>query len=155
MAQQKPSPETSAAPSDVMAHTVEIVSAYVARNSLTPADVIKTLSEVHRALMSIDGPASSPSMKAPPVPAVPIKKSVTADFIICLEDGKKFKSMKRHLSTLGMTPDAYRAKWGLRSDYPMVAANYSNTRSGLAKKLGLGRKPRATTKKPKRKAKAK
>ncbi|MNT69858.1 Transcriptional regulatory protein ros [compost metagenome] len=74
-------------------------------------------------------------------PAVPIKKSVTPDFIICLDDGKKFKSIKRHLSTLGMTPDEYRTKWGLASDYPMVAPNYSATRSTLAKANGLGLKP--------------
>ncbi|MDP2778941.1 MucR family transcriptional regulator [Devosia sp.] len=139
----------------LLEQVAEIVSAYVANNALSTADLPALITSTHSALRSLSASPVEPPM-ADLTPAVPIKKSVTPDFIICLDDGKKFKSLKRHLSTLGMTPDEYRAKWGLTSDYPMVAPNYSATRSSLAKANGLGRKPAAVpaiptkrTKKPK------
>ena len=114
---------------------VDIVSAYVSHNSLRAADLPGLIGTVHMALRQLgDSPAP-----APDVPAVPVKKSVTKDYIICLEDGKKFKSLRRHLSSsYSMTPDEYRAKWNLPSDYPMVAPSYSATRSQLARDSGLG-----------------
>ena len=140
---------------DLLEQVAEIVSAYVSNNALSTADLPALITSTHSALRSLSaGPIEPPV--ADLTPAVPIKKSVTPDFIICLDDGKKYKSLKRHLSTLGMTPDEYRAKWGLASDYPVVAPNYSATRSSLAKANGLGRKPAAEpvmstkqTKKPK------
>ncbi|WP_158915004.1 MucR family transcriptional regulator [Caulobacter sp. S45] len=118
--------------------TADIVSAYVTNNTVTAADLPMLIQQVHNALtQAASGPQAEP---APPLtPAVPIKKSVTPDYLISLEDGRKYKSLKRHLNTRGMSPDEYRAKWGLAKDYPMVAANYSAQRSSLAKTLGLGR----------------
>jgi predicted transcriptional regulator len=118
----------------------EIVAAYVSNNALSATDLPKLIAETHRALKSLSAGEIEPVVEVLN-PAVPIKKSVTADFIVCLDDGKKFKSMKRHLAGLGMTPEEYRAKWGLPVDYPMVAPNYTATRSALAKSAGLGRKP--------------
>lgn len=117
----------------------EIVSAYVSNNAISPADLPKLIAETHKALQALSGGEVQADAKALE-PAVPIRKSITQDFITCLDDGKKFKSMKRHLSQLGMTSDEYRAKWGLPMDYPMVAPNYSAARSSLAKSNGLGRK---------------
>ena len=119
----------------------EIVSAYVSNNAVSPTDLPGLIASTHSAMRSLSASAEQPAEDLKP--AVPIKKSVTPDFIICLDDGKKFKSMKRHLAGLGMTPDEYRAKWGLASDYPMVAPNYAATRSALAKSNGLGRTPAA------------
>jgi len=120
--------------------SAEIVSAYVSHNNLNPNDLPRLIAEVHTALRSLQS-----NEVAEPVeelkPAVSIKKSIAADFIICLEDGKKFKSLKRHLRThYNLSPEEYREKWGLPADYPMVAPNYSATRSRLAKDNGLGRK---------------
>jgi predicted transcriptional regulator len=118
--------------------TAEIVSAYLS-NSNVPAGELPTLiSNVHAAFAGISKPAVVAS--EPPTPAVPVKKSITADYLISLEDGQRYKSLKRHLTGLGMTPDEYRAKWGLPPAYPMVSANYSKARSELAKKIGLGQK---------------
>jgi predicted transcriptional regulator len=119
---------------------VQIVAAYVARNHVPRAEVSGLIDVVFSAL-SIDPAADPPAAEASaPVPAVPIKKSITPDFIICLEDGKSFKSMKRHLAAhFDLTPDQYRRKWNLPSDYPMVAASYAAKRSALAIRLGLGR----------------
>ena len=117
--------------------TAEIVAAYVSKNPMPAAalpDLIATVSGSVRKLGESD-----PEPEAAPVPAVNPKKSVFPDYIVCLEDGKKFKSMKRHLSVLGLTPDEYRAKWNLGPSYPMVAPNYASERSKLAKKAGLGR----------------
>ncbi len=115
----------------------KIVSAYVSKNSLPQSELPDLIKTVHEALESPDQAASSP-----PEPAVPIKKSVQPDYVICLEDGKKLKMLKRHLRTAyNMSPDEYRQKWGLSSDYPMVAPKYAAKRSELAKKIGLGRKP--------------
>ncbi|TWI22814.1 MucR family transcriptional regulator [Mesorhizobium tianshanense] len=122
--------------------TADVVSAYISNNPVPVGDLPALIGQVHAALK---GTAGSVSAEEPLVvkPAVPIKKSVTADYIICLDDGKKFKSLKRHLSThYRVTPDEYRAKWGLPADYPMVAPNYAAARSALAKTMGLGRKPK-------------
>lgn len=127
---------------DRLEQVTEIVSAFVSNNALSPADLPKLIAETHKALQSLSVASAEP-VSEKLEPAVSIKKSVTPDFIICLDDGKKFKSMKRHLAQLGMTPDEYRAKWGLPSDYPMVAPSYAATRSALAKSNGLGRKPTA------------
>ncbi len=114
----------------------EIVSAYVSKNSLPPSELPNLIKTVHDALSSPEQGASSA-----PEPAVPIKKSIRPDYVICLEDGKKLKMLKRHLRTAyDMSPDEYRQKWGLASDYPMVAPKYAARRSELAKKIGLGRK---------------
>ena len=114
----------------------EIVSAYVSKNSLPPSELPHLIKTVHDALSSPEQGASSA-----PEPAVPIKKSIRPDYVICLEDGKKLKMLKRHLRTAyDMSPDEYRQKWGLASDYPMVAPKYAARRSELAKKIGLGRK---------------
>lgn len=127
----------------------EIVSAYVSNNSVSATDLPALIASTHHAMRSLSA-TSAEEQTEELKPAVPIRKSVTPDFLICLDDGKKFKSMKRHLAGLGMTPHEYRAKWGLPSDYPMVAPNYAATRSALAKSSGLGRtvpaKPVATTK---------
>jgi predicted transcriptional regulator len=119
--------------------SADIVAAYVANNSLPIAELPALIHSVHAALAQL---ASGPAISAPLVekkePAVSIRKSITPDYLFCLDDGKKFKSLRRHLSTLGMTPDQYRAKWSLPTDYPMVAANYAARRSELAKRSGLG-----------------
>ena len=127
----------------------DIVSAFVSNNSVTSSELPALIGTVHAALTKIaTGTAEQP--KAALVPAVPIKKSITPDQIICLEDGKRFKSLKRHLRTAySMTPDEYRAKWGLPSDYPMVAPNYAAARSALAKNMGLGQKRPPAAKKRK------
>jgi predicted transcriptional regulator len=119
--------------------TADIVGAYVSKNSLPAAALTDLIGQIHQSLSSL---ASGQKVEeiVPLSPAVPIKKSVTPDYIISLEDGRKFKSMKRHLGLLNMTPVAYREKWGLPRDYPMVAPNYAAQRSELAKKIGLGRK---------------
>ena len=119
-----------------------IVSAFVSNNALSPADLPKLIAETSSALQSLSA-AEIPAMVEVLKPAVPVKKSVTPDFIICLDDGLKFKSMKRHLAKLGMTPNDYRTKWRLPSDYPMAASNYTAIRSALARSNGLGRKPAA------------
>jgi len=122
--------------------TADVVAAYVSNNPVPVGDLPALIGQVHAALK---GTAGSVSVEEPQAlkPAVPIRKSVTPDYIISLEDGKKFKSLKRHLSThYGLTPNEYRAKWGLPADYPMVAPNYAAARSALAKTMGLGRKPK-------------
>ena len=120
----------------------EIVSAYVSNNSVPASELPGLINDVHSAIVRVkSGPAPAPAEA--PRPSVPIKKSVMSDFIICLEDGKKFKSLKRHLRTqYGMTPEEYRDKWGLEPDYPMVAPNYARARSQLAKNMGLGQQRR-------------
>lgn len=119
--------------------TTSIVAAYVSHNNVPAGELTALIANTHAALLRL-GSEPEPPAAAPLVPAVPIRKSVTPDAIICLEDGKPFKSLKRHLSKFGLTPDQYRAKWGLPSDYPMVAPNYAEARSALAKSIGLGRK---------------
>lgn len=120
--------------------TAEIVSAYVSKNNVAGAELGQLIAEVHGALKNSVNGATEPQSEAPR-PAVPVRKSVTPDYIICLEDGKRFKSLKRHLrSHYDMTPEQYRERWGLPADYPMVAPSYTDARSALAKKMGLGRK---------------
>lgn len=120
--------------------TTEIVSAHVGNNSIALGDLPQLIQDVYKTL-SIVG--TTPAVPERPKPAVPIKKSVFPDFVVCLEDGKKLKMLKRHLKTaFNMTPDQYRERWGLPPEYPMVAPNYAKHRSALAKKIGLGTKPR-------------
>ncbi len=125
---------------DLIDLSTEIVSAYVSHNALSVADLPKLIADVHTALRALRS-GSAPEPVEELKPAVPVKRSVATDYIICLEDGKKFKSLKRHLKThYDMTPEQYREKWSLPADYPMVAPSYSATRSRLAKDNGLGRK---------------
>nr|MBP6688932.1 MucR family transcriptional regulator [Hyphomonadaceae bacterium] len=120
---------------DLVRMAADIAAAYVSANSVQAQDLPALIRTVHAALLEVSGEVSS-TPEATPEPAVAIKKSVTADYIICLEDGKKFKSLKRHLRTrYAMTPDEYRSKWGLAHDYPMVAPNYAKERSNLAKRM--------------------
>ncbi len=131
--------EITASSDEVLRMTADVVSAYLGNNTLPAAQIPEVINTVYSSLCRIDGKKSSDgngSAKAP----VPIRKSITPDYIVCLEDGKKLKMLKRHLRTVyGMTPEEYRAKWGLPLDYPMVAPNYSRQRSAFAKKIGLGR----------------
>lgn len=130
--------------------TKQIVAAYVGHNAMSVGDLPGFIGQVHSALMALTTP-SAPELPLQ-VPAVPIKRSVRADHIVCLEDGKQFKTLKRHLRTEhDLTPEAYRTKWNLPSDYPFVAPEYSKTRSTLAHQIGLGvkRKPRARKGRPK------
>lgn len=128
---------------DLVELSADIVCAYVSHNALSPTDLPRLIGDVHVALKGLRS-AAVPEPVEELKPAVPIRKSVAPDYIICLEDGKKFKSLKRHLRThYDLSPEEYREKWGLAADYPMVAPNYSATRSRLAKDNGLGRK--ATT----------
>ena len=123
----------------IIALTADIVAAHVGNNSVSVADLPAIIAGVHAALASLGTPAVVELVKQEP--AVPIRNSIKPDFLVCLEDGKKMKMLKRHLMTaFGMTPDAYRAKWDLPASYPMVAPNYAETRRALAVKLGLGRK---------------
>jgi predicted transcriptional regulator len=118
--------------------TAEIVSAYVGNNSVHLADLPNVIASIHSALQNLGQPQEPAQEKLTPL--MPIKKTITPDHLISLEDGKRYKSLKRHLSGRGLTPQQYRQKWGLPSDYPMVAPNYAAQRSELAKALGLGRK---------------
>lgn len=126
--------------SNVLGLTAQIVSAHVSNNSVAADSLPSLIQDVYRSLVAVGRDEVIPEKQEP---AVPIKKSVFADHIICLEDGKKMKMLKRHLKTAyDMSPEKYREKWGLPSDYPMVAPNYAKHRSTLAKKIGLGTKPR-------------
>ena len=126
--------------------TADIVAAHVSNNSVAVSDVSTLIGNVHAALAGLSATAAAPEIVLEP--AVPIRNSVKRDYIVCLDDGKKLKMLKRHLMThYGMTPDDYRAKWGLPKDYPMVAPNYAEQRRTLAVKIGLGRKPGARVKK--------
>jgi predicted transcriptional regulator len=124
--------------SELIEMTADIVSAYVGNNSVATSDLPALIQSIYRALTNVSG-AAEPEPAAPKEPAVPIRRSITPDFLICLEDGRKFKSLKRHLRTkYNMSPEEYRAKWGLPKEYPMVAPNYAKARSELAKQMGLG-----------------
>ena len=117
----------------------DIVSAFVSNNSVPMAELPALIGSIHAALTSVAAGATEQPAEEPKAPAVSIKKSVQPDYIVCLDDGKRFKSLKRHLrTTYNLTPDQYRAKWGLAHDYPMVAPNYAAARSELAKQMGLG-----------------
>jgi predicted transcriptional regulator len=128
--------------SSYIALTAQIVSAYVGNNSVPSAEIANLIGQVHAALKHVSGgQMASPAEAAKP--AVPVKRSISSDYIVCLEDGKKFKSLKRHLrSRYNMTPEQYRDKWSLPSDYPMVAPNYAAARSQLARQMGLGQQRR-------------
>ncbi|MGX5843686.1 MucR family transcriptional regulator [Mesorhizobium sp. ArgA1] len=127
---------------DLVSITADIVAAYVSNNPVPVAELPKLIGDIHAALHNVGTPVAEPVVKLEP--AVSIRKSVTPDYIICLEDGKKFKSLKRHLAThYNLSPEEYRQKWSLPADYPMVAPNYAAARSALAKAAGLGRKPAA------------
>ena len=130
---------TKIAEEDILRMTADVVAAYVSNNTLPTAQLAEVINAVYGSLKSLDG--SAPEAKQEPLkPAVPVRKSITPDYLVCLEDGKKLKMLKRHLrSTYNMTPDEYRAKWSLPPDYPMVAPNYAEQRSQFAKKIGLGR----------------
>lgn len=126
--------------------TADIVSAHVSNNSVAVSDLPLLIQNVHSALNGLSQGEEQPQPKQEP--AVSIRSSIKPDYIVCLEDGKKLKMLKRHLMThYGMTPDEYRQKWGLNADYPMVAPNYAEQRRTLAKKIGLGTKRRRTAKK--------
>ena len=132
----------NAGESSYIALTANIVSAYVSNNSVPSAEIANLIAQVHSALLRVSGGQVAAAAE-PLKPAVPVKRSLTSDYLVCLEDGKKFKSLKRHLRTqYGMTPEQYREKWGLTPDYPMVAPNYAAARSQLAKQMGLGQQRR-------------
>ena len=125
---------------EVLKMAVEIVSAYVSNNDVSAAQVPDLINTIYSSLNTLNG-SSSINGTETPKPAVSIRRSITPDYIVCLEDGKKLKMLKRHLrASYGITPDEYRTKWGLPPDYPMVAPNYAEQRSNFAKKIGLGRK---------------
>ena len=137
--------------SELLALTGEIVSARVANNAVARDEVAPLIQSVFNRLNALASDEEPASVEL--TPAVPIRRSVTDDYIVCLEDGKKLKMLKRHLMTAySMTPEEYRAKWGLKPDYPMVAPNYAAKRQELAKKIGLGRKPRVVAPQPAPKA---
>jgi predicted transcriptional regulator len=126
---------------DLLALTTEIVAAHVSNNTVPVGDLGPLINQVYQSLANIGTAPAAPAAR--PQPAVSIKKSIQADFLVCLEDGKKLKMLKRHLKTAyNMTPEAYRERWGLASDYPMVAPNYARQRSRLAKEIGLGTRAR-------------
>jgi predicted transcriptional regulator len=135
-------PETVApkiAEEELLRMTTDVVAAYVSNNTLPTAQLAEVINAVYSSLKSLEGQVAQVQPE-PLKPAIPIRKSVTPEFLICLEDGKKLKMLKRHLrSTYNLTPDEYRSKWGLAPDYPMVAPNYAERRSEFAKKIGLGR----------------
>jgi predicted transcriptional regulator len=125
---------------DVLQMTTQVVAAYVGHNSVGEAQISDVIKSVYASLAGLNG-HSELAAKAKQKPAIAVKKSITADYLICLEDGKKLKMLKRHLRTAyGLSPEDYRAKWGLGSDYPMVAPNYAKQRSAFAKKIGLGKR---------------
>jgi predicted transcriptional regulator len=137
------SDQVSSAPPNFIELAADIVSAYVTKNAVPQGELPALISSVHSALQNVAKPAPAQTSEKP-TPAVPVKKSVTADAIYSLEDGKPYKSLKRHITKLGMTPQQYREKWGLPKDYPMVAAAYAAKRSELAKTMGLGQKRAAS-----------
>ena len=131
--------------SAVLRMTAEVVASYVGNNPISHEQLPELITSVHRSFQSVElQPAAEP--EEPKKPAVSIRKSITPEYLICLEDGKKLKMLKRHLrTTYNLTPEEYRAKWNLPADYPMVAPNYAQQRSQFAKKIGLGRRPAAKT----------
>ena len=123
---------------DILVLTTEIVSSYVSNNTISPTDIPAVIEQVFQSLSNVSSGGTALSVDRPQ-PAVPIKRSITPDYLICLEDGKKLKMLKRHLKTAyDMSPDDYRERWGLPADYPMVAPSYAERRSKLAKDIGLG-----------------
>ena len=138
MAEQK---DNTLNPEELLSLTSDIVAAHVSNNTVAVSDLPGLIEQVYKTLSSVGGAGETAVDR--PTPAVPVKKSITPDYIVCLEDGKKLKMLKRHLKTAyNMTPDEYRERWGLPSDYPMVAPNYAKQRSKLAKAIGLGTQQR-------------
>jgi predicted transcriptional regulator len=133
----------------------KIVSAFVSKNSIPRADLSALIESVHAKLMKIASGEPTPAEPVALTPAVSIRQSIKPDYLVCLDDGKKFKSLRRHLAGLGITPAQYRAKWNLPADYPMVAANYAAQRSALAKKIGLGQFRKGVASKTQRRRAAK
>jgi predicted transcriptional regulator len=134
---------TDAAGKNFLDLTADIVSAYVSHNSTPASEIPALISQIHAALLRVSTGRAEVAPLEPAKPAVSVKKSITPDHLVCLEDGKRFKSLKRHLRTqYNMTPEQYRDKWSLPADYPMVAPNYAVARSQLAKKMGLGQQRR-------------
>lgn len=134
---------------DLIEMTTDIVSAFVSNSSISAADLPSLIHQVHKTLSDISTGAEAEPASPSQSPAISVKKSITPDFLICLEDGRKFKSLKRHLRTkYDLTPEQYRAKWNLPKDYPMVAPNYAAARSNLAKQSGLGQGGRKPAAKP-------
>lgn len=130
-------------PGDLLRMTAEVAAAYVGNNTLPASQLPDVIKTIYSSISALDG-SGNPVDAAGLKPMIPVKKSVTPEYIVCLEDGKKLKMLKRHLRTsYNMTPEEYRIKWGLPADYPMVAPNYAAQRSAFAKKIGLGRKPGA------------
>jgi predicted transcriptional regulator len=130
--------ESSEQNGDLLTLTTEIVAAHVSNNTVAVGDLAQLINQVYQSLANIGSAPVSPAAR--PQPAVSVKKSIQPDYLVCLEDGKKLKMLKRHLrSTYNLSPDEYRAKWGLAPDYPMVAPKYAQQRSDFAKKIGLGR----------------
>ena len=139
MAEQTP---TKVAEEELLRMTTDVVAAYVSNNTLPTAQLSEVIGAVFQSLKALEGQGSEAKLE-PLKPAVPIRKSITPDFLVCLEDGKKLKMLKRHLKTAyNMSPEAYRERWKLASDYPMVAPNYARQRSRLAKEIGLGTRAR-------------
>lgn len=137
---------------NVIEMAADIVSAFVSNNSVPAGELPNVIASVHAALSGLSNQSGPAQIEVAKEPAVSVRKSVTPDFIICLEDGKKFKSLKRHLrTTYGLSPDQYREKWKLSPDYPMVAPNYAKARSELAKASGLGQQRRKSAQKKERK----
>lgn len=125
--------------SEIMQMAVDIVSAYVSNNTISATQVPEVINTVYASLLAIGEVGSGPAEALNP--AVPVRRSITPDYLVCLEDGKKLKMLKRHIRAVyGLSPEEYRAKWGLPADYPMVAPNYAKQRSNFAKQIGLGRK---------------
>jgi predicted transcriptional regulator len=128
-------------PAELLALTAQIVSAHLSHNTVASGDVASLIRDVHGTLAGLASGAAAPAPVEKPQPAVPVKKSIHPDYLVCLEDGKKLKMLKRHLkSAFNLSPEQYRERWGLPADYPMVAPNYAERRSELAKKIGLGTK---------------
>jgi predicted transcriptional regulator len=146
-----PSSNTDTDTLDQASLAAEIVAAYVSHNSVPSGDLAALITSVHATLTKLGPVTAAPEPEAL-VPAVSIRKSITPDYLICLDDGRKFKMLKGHIASLGMTPDQYRLKWSLPKDYPMVAPNYAARRSEMAKKIGLGQLRRDRKSGPKHKA---
>lgn len=132
---------------NLVALTADVVAAYVSNNTVPADQIASVISSVHASFSGILAPPK-PQEPERPVPRIPVKKTITPDYLISLEDGRQYKSLKRHLSGRGLTPQEYRSKWGLASDYPMVAPNYAQRRSELAKASGLGQKRKKDSAKP-------
>jgi predicted transcriptional regulator len=138
-------PNSNTSSSDKTSLSADIVAAYLSHNAVAPVGLPALIESVHSAITSLGVVEAIPKTEAL-IPAVPIRKSITPGFLICLDDGKKLKTLKRHLTNLGMTPDQYRTKWNLPKEYPMTAPDYAATRSALAKSIGLGQLRKDTAK---------